>query len=123
MITQTCKLTQNKTKKENKFGSFVLSSSGKYVPIPSIFLVYNTSVDNIIFSLALLILQTQVLLYMDYSKKLFVLLLSCMALIVNYNNVNSVSAAASVVGLNYGTLGNNLPSRPMLSSSTNLKTL
>ncbi|KAL1189102.1 putative glucan endo-1,3-beta-glucosidase BG5 [Cardamine amara subsp. amara] len=47
---------------------------------------------------------------MDYSKKLFVLLLSCMTLIFNYNNIYSVSAAASVVGLNYGLLGNNLPS-------------
>ncbi|KAG7555949.1 Glycoside hydrolase superfamily, partial [Arabidopsis suecica] len=45
----------------------------------------------------------------DYSKKLFLLLLSCVALIISNNKVDSLSTT-SVVGLNYGLLGDNLPS-------------
>ncbi|EOA18987.1 hypothetical protein CARUB_v10007632mg [Capsella rubella] len=43
--------------------------------------------------------------------KLFCLLVSCIVLFVNYNNSGFVTATNSI-GLNYGLLGNNLPSPP-----------
>jgi len=42
-------------------------------------------------------------------KKLFLFFLSCIVLYVNYNNSGFVTAANSI-GLNYGLLGDNLPS-------------